>query len=110
MRVLPELVEAAARTGNLHVAADAIGRLAEFTRVGGTDWGLGIGARCRALPTEGEAAGPLYREALGQLGRTRTLPAPTCCTGSGCGGSTGVSTRGSNCAACQMLESIGMPE
>src|SRR5260370_32262953 len=74
MQALPELIEAAARTGNPGAARDALGRLAEWTRAGGTDWGLGVEAQCRALLTEGEAAEPLYREALGRLGRTRMRP------------------------------------
>ena len=49
MWALPELVEAAARTGNTEVAADALERLAETTQAGGTDFGLGLEARCRAL-------------------------------------------------------------
>jgi DNA-binding CsgD family transcriptional regulator len=74
MRVLPELVEAAARTGNPHVARAALGRLAEWTRAGSTDWGLGIEAWCRALLTDGQDAGPLFREAIARLGRTRMRP------------------------------------
>jgi DNA-binding CsgD family transcriptional regulator/tetratricopeptide (TPR) repeat protein len=74
MQALPELIEAAARTGNPGAARDALGRLAEWTRAGGTDWGLGVEAQCRALLTEGQAAEPLYREALGRLGRTRMRP------------------------------------
>jgi hypothetical protein len=46
---LPELVEAAARTGNTELAASAVEQLAEATRPAGSDWGLGIEARCRAL-------------------------------------------------------------
>jgi DNA-binding CsgD family transcriptional regulator len=74
MRVLPELIEAAARTGNLGAARDAVGRLAEWTQAGGTNWGLGIEARCRALLTEGQAAETLYREGIGRLGGTRLRP------------------------------------
>ena len=74
IRPLPELVEAAARTGNLDVARDALGRLTEWTRVGGTDWGLGIEARCRALVAEGTAAESLYQEAIGRFSRTRLRP------------------------------------
>ena len=40
-------------------------------QAGGTDWGLGIAARCRALVSEGQAADGLYREAIDRLGRTR---------------------------------------
>jgi DNA-binding CsgD family transcriptional regulator len=71
---LPELIEAAARTGNTPLAVAAIDELAETTRPGGTDWGLGTEARCRALVSEGQAAERLYREAIERLGRTRLRP------------------------------------
>jgi DNA-binding CsgD family transcriptional regulator len=71
---LPELIEAAVRTGNTRLAADAVDELAETTRPGGTDWGLGIEARCRALVGEGQAADGLCREAIERLGRTRVRP------------------------------------
>jgi DNA-binding CsgD family transcriptional regulator len=69
----PELIEAA-RTGDGHVAGDALDRLAETARASGTDLGLGIEARSRALRSEGEAAEGYYREAIGRLGRTRRRP------------------------------------
>ena len=68
---LPELIEAAARTGNMEQAGDALERLAETTRASGGDWGLGIEARSRALLSHGERAEPLYREAIERLGGTR---------------------------------------
>jgi hypothetical protein len=71
---LPELVEAAARSGNTRLAAGAVDQLAQATRPGGTDWGLGVEARCRALVSQGPAAEDLYREAIGRLGRTRLRP------------------------------------
>jgi DNA-binding CsgD family transcriptional regulator len=71
---LPELIEAAARTGSIRAARDALDLLAEKARAGGTDWGLGIEARCRALLSEGEEAERLYREAIERLGRTRLRP------------------------------------
>jgi len=112
MQALPELIEAAARTGNLGAARNALGRLAEWTRAGGTDWGLGIEARCRALLTEGEAAEPLYREALGRLGRTRMRPmlARTHLVyGEWLRGQRRpADARGQLRGACQMLEAIGM--
>ena len=74
MWALPELVEAAARTGNTKVATDALDRLAETTQAGGTDFGLGLEARCRALLSGGAAADELYREAIDRLGRTRLCP------------------------------------
>jgi DNA-binding CsgD family transcriptional regulator/tetratricopeptide (TPR) repeat protein len=68
---MAELIEAAARTGMTETAADAFRRLAEMTSASGTDWGLGIEARSRALLSEGEEAERLYREAIARLGRTR---------------------------------------
>jgi DNA-binding CsgD family transcriptional regulator len=68
---MAELIEAAARTGAPGRAAAALHRLAEITSASGTDWALGIQARSRALLTSGEAAEPLYREAIERLGRTR---------------------------------------
>jgi hypothetical protein len=73
---LPELVEAAARTGNTELAASAVDQLAKATRPGGTNWGLGVEARCRALVSQGRAAEDLYREAIDRLGRTRLRPEP----------------------------------
>jgi len=74
MWALPELVEAAARTGATGLARDALVRLAETTRPCGTDLALGIEARCRALLSDDAAAGDLYREAIDRLGRTRLRP------------------------------------
>ena len=56
MWALPELIEAAVRTGNPRIADDAIARLVEATQAGGTDFGLGLEARSRALVSEGETA------------------------------------------------------
>ena len=61
---LVELIEAAARSGKAELAVDALGRLSQATAASGTDWALGVEARSRALLTEGEAAEPLYREAI----------------------------------------------
>jgi len=71
---LPELIEAAVRSGNALMAGDALQRLAETTQAGGNDWGLGIEARSRALVTEGQAADGWYREAIDRLGRTGLRP------------------------------------
>jgi len=71
MWVLPELVEAAVHTGHTEVAADALERLAEKTQAGGTDFGLGLEARCRALVSQAEAADDCYRVAIERLGRAR---------------------------------------
>jgi hypothetical protein len=42
---LVELIEAAVGTGNAEHATDALERLSEITRAGGTDWALGVEAR-----------------------------------------------------------------
>jgi DNA-binding CsgD family transcriptional regulator len=69
--VLPELIEAAARSGRADLAHDALQQLSEMTRAAGTNWGLGLDARSRALLSEGDLADHLYREAIERLGRTR---------------------------------------
>jgi DNA-binding CsgD family transcriptional regulator len=71
---LPELIEAAARAGNPRAAGDALDRLAGTSRAGGTEDGLGIEARSRALLSEAEAAEGYYREAIDRLSRTRRRP------------------------------------
>ncbi|HJZ27427.1 MAG TPA: LuxR C-terminal-related transcriptional regulator, partial [Streptosporangiaceae bacterium] len=74
MRVLPELIEAASRSGQSGLAADALGRLAETAGTAQTDWGPGIYARCRALLSDGQDAEGFYREAVDRLSRTRLRP------------------------------------
>jgi RNA polymerase sigma factor (sigma-70 family) len=71
---LAELIEAASRSASPGHAASALERLTADTAVAGTDWGLGIAARSRALLTDGEVAESLYREAIERLGRTRLRP------------------------------------
>jgi DNA-binding CsgD family transcriptional regulator len=71
MWALPELIEAAVRSGNTQTASDALERLAETTQAGRADFGLGVEARSRALLSDDEAADRLYREAIDRLSRTR---------------------------------------
>ncbi len=71
---VPELIEAALRSGKPRVAADALERLAETTKGSDADWAAGIEARSRALLSDGEAAEGLYREAVDRLGRTPFRP------------------------------------
>jgi DNA-binding CsgD family transcriptional regulator/tetratricopeptide (TPR) repeat protein len=71
---LVELIEAASRTGQARLAADALERLAEATSVGRTDWSQGTYARARALLLDGQEAEDSYREAIGRLSRTRLRP------------------------------------
>jgi DNA-binding CsgD family transcriptional regulator len=68
---MAELIEAATRSGQDDVAADALARLADTTSVSDTDWGRGIEARSRALLSEGDTAEHLYREAIDHLSRCR---------------------------------------
>jgi DNA-binding CsgD family transcriptional regulator len=69
--MMAERVEATARNGQPREAAEAFQRLSAHTRVCGTEWALGIEARCRALVTEGSVAEDNYLEAIERLGRTR---------------------------------------
>jgi DNA-binding CsgD family transcriptional regulator len=66
---LVELVEAASHCRQLDQARDAVERLAAWTS--GSDWALGIEARCRALVSDGTEAERLHRQAVSLLGRTR---------------------------------------
>ena len=68
---LPELIEAAVRSGNAALAPAALERLVASADASATDWALGIAARSRALASEGEAAEGLYRESIERLARTR---------------------------------------
>ena len=65
---LVELVEAGVRGGRPDEAAAALERLSERTQASGTEWALGIEARCRALVSDDES---LYRESIERLARSR---------------------------------------
>jgi len=71
---LPELIEAAVRTGNLELARRALERLTEAASASDSDWGLGVEARSRALLSEAERAEGLCKEAIERLSRTRLRP------------------------------------
>jgi DNA-binding CsgD family transcriptional regulator len=68
---LTELIEAAVRSGQPQLAGHALELLVERTHASGTDWALGIEARCRALLSDGDAAERLYREAIERFARAR---------------------------------------
>jgi DNA-binding CsgD family transcriptional regulator len=68
--VVPELAEAASRTGDLALVRAALQWLSDRTRVTPSEWALGIEARVRALLNEGEAAERWYRESIDRLGQT----------------------------------------
>src|SRR5919204_372462 len=71
---LPELIEAAVRSASADLARAALERLVASAEASGTDWGLGIAARSRALLSEGEAAESSYAEAIERLSRTQLRP------------------------------------
>ena len=70
-QALPDLVEAAARSGAHETASQALARLATYTAVGGSDWAAALLARSRALVHQGEDAEGGYAEAVERLSRTR---------------------------------------
>jgi DNA-binding CsgD family transcriptional regulator/tetratricopeptide (TPR) repeat protein len=72
--LLPELVEAATRGGELDLAVDALERLIAATEPFDTDFASGIEARTRALVAADPDADDLYREAVERLSRTRLRP------------------------------------
>jgi DNA-binding CsgD family transcriptional regulator len=72
--VLPELIEAAARTGRADLAREALGQLSAMTTVEGSDWAKGLEARSRALVSEGHEAEQCYAGAVERLGRTPLRP------------------------------------
>jgi len=74
MWALPELVEAAARSGDDGLACEALAWLAETTQPAGTDAALGIEARCRALLSDRTTAEGLHHDAIDRLSRTRLRP------------------------------------
>jgi DNA-binding CsgD family transcriptional regulator len=67
-RALVELIEAAVRIGRPDEAAATLDSLSERTRASGTEWALGIEARCRALLSDDESR---YRESVERLARSR---------------------------------------
>lgn len=71
---LPELIEAAVRGGRPDLATEPLATLTASAQAGGTDPGLGIAARCRALLSEGATAERHYEEAVERLARTRLRP------------------------------------
>ncbi len=69
--VMPELIEAAARTGRADLARQALDRLSAMTAIEDSDWAKGLEARSRALVSEGQEAEQCYAEAVERLVRTR---------------------------------------
>ena len=69
-RILPEIVEAGARSGDQCAAHAALGRLTDRARASGTPWALGMLARSRALLARDTDAEAAYQEAIAHLTST----------------------------------------
>jgi DNA-binding CsgD family transcriptional regulator len=69
--LVPELAEAAARTGDRALLEFALEWLSERTRVISSGWATGIEGRVRALASEGEVAESLYRQSIANLSGAR---------------------------------------
>ncbi|MGN6168040.1 MAG: helix-turn-helix transcriptional regulator, partial [Solirubrobacteraceae bacterium] len=67
---LVELIEAGVRDGRPDEAAAALDRLSERTLASGTQWALGIEARCRGLLSDDEV---LYHESVERLACSRAV-------------------------------------
>ncbi|HEY3072873.1 MAG TPA: LuxR C-terminal-related transcriptional regulator, partial [Candidatus Limnocylindrales bacterium] len=74
MFALPELVEAAVRTGDVALARKGFERLEKTTEPCDTNFARGIEARCRALLSDGPDAEALFREAIDRLQRSQLRP------------------------------------
>jgi DNA-binding CsgD family transcriptional regulator len=70
--LVPELAEAASRTGDRALLESALEWLSERTGVISSGWATGIEARVRALLSEDEVAESLYRQSIEHLSGTRT--------------------------------------
>lgn len=68
---MPELIEAAARSGRQEIARESLDQLRERTSASGTTWAKGTEARASALLADGESAEQLHRAALEALGQSR---------------------------------------
>ena len=69
--LVPELAEAASRTGDRDLLESALDWLGERTDLIGSAWASGIEARVRALASEDEVAESHYRESIAHLAPTR---------------------------------------
>jgi DNA-binding CsgD family transcriptional regulator len=72
--LVPELAEAAFRTGDRAMLQGTLDWLSERTGAISSRWASGIEARVRALLSEGEIADALYRQSIEHLSGTRLRP------------------------------------
>jgi len=72
--LVPELAEAASRTGDRALLQSTLDWLSERTGAISSAWARGIEARVRALLSEGEVADGLYRQSIEHLSGTRLRP------------------------------------
>jgi DNA-binding CsgD family transcriptional regulator len=70
IRVFPELIETATRSGDVGLARAALMKVRARALPSGSEFALGMVARCEALLTEGAEAEGLYEDALVHLKRT----------------------------------------
>jgi DNA-binding CsgD family transcriptional regulator len=68
---LPDLIEAAVRSGQAAVAGDTLERVARRAAASPTPLALGLLARSRAMLTDGPGAESLYQEAIAHLRQAR---------------------------------------
>jgi DNA-binding CsgD family transcriptional regulator len=68
--ILPLIVEAAIRSNEDALAAEALARFSSRAEAANTVWGLGLLSRCRALSSRGEEAEHYYRDSLAKLEQT----------------------------------------
>jgi DNA-binding CsgD family transcriptional regulator len=72
--VLPDLIEAAVRSGDLETAGSAADVLAKRAVAAATPWALGLLARSQALLVGGDDAEPFYQDAVDRLSTTAMVP------------------------------------
>jgi DNA-binding CsgD family transcriptional regulator len=72
--LVPELAEAASRTGDRALLESVAEWLSERTGAISSGWASGIEARVRALLSEGEVAETLYRESIAHFAGTSVRP------------------------------------
>jgi DNA-binding CsgD family transcriptional regulator len=72
--LIPELAEAASRTGDREVLDYSVAWLGERTAVIESAWVDGVAARVRALASDGDEAEELYRDSIEHLSGTRLRP------------------------------------